>query len=157
MDRHLSPSRSVTWLYLAMGWGRGEAGRMNRLPVGRMSVRVAAQIALALGASLPQFLADLAREEGIPRRRRISRAEYEGNPGLKPGQRRTRRWRDKLGVSRKAKRKQKAAGGKPTITRCAICRSERHNRLTCPYREKLTPQMLLEKARAEAIANGGRG
>ena len=62
--RWLRPPLTLAELYRRMGWTASVAYHKHRNP--HLQVRVAAQMAVAVGAPVGRFLSDLAEAEGIP-------------------------------------------------------------------------------------------
>lgn len=60
----MAPGQSLQQVYKAMGWNDSQAYLRRKHP--HLQLRVAAQMAMAIGAPLGSFLEELAKEEGVP-------------------------------------------------------------------------------------------
>jgi hypothetical protein len=122
--RWLPQGMTLTEVHERLGWTKGQAYWRRRLQ--NLPLRVAAQMAQAVGAPLGRFLEEVAKEEGIP-------ALY------------TR-------VVQKPRAQERSLKALGRFVRCSACKELGHRKGSpkC-HGETPSPEMLL--ARAQAVAN----
>jgi len=127
--RHLPPGRSMKSVYRLLGWTRSRRYWLARSATD-LHLSLASQMAMAVGAKLGPFLADLATEQGIPPLAQDS-------------------------LSLRALKAKKARKRKDSQNRkCSHCGKFRHLSKDCPtLRSQSDVQLML--ARGEASAESG--